>query len=98
MHRNHDICHGDVTSKRVYLGIDGQVKLMDVGLLVASTERQAWTDRYHDRIKSQQWPAPELLNGTETEVTKRSEIWALGILAYELACGQKPWSVEAVEP
>jgi tetratricopeptide (TPR) repeat protein len=92
------VVHRDLKSANVMLTADGRVKVLDFGLA-----RRHAADRLKDLSLSREsltghelaagtlsCMAPELLRGGTAEA--RSDIWAVGVLLYEMATGQRPFS------
>jgi serine/threonine protein kinase len=89
------IAHGDLKSTNVMLGPDGRVKVLDFGLAVRyPLENDATRDettRLRGRLPCGTVPymAPELLRGRPADA--RSDIWALGVILFEMMCGRRPF-------
>jgi len=62
--------------------------LADPGILISLNERRHYLD-----ARTITCPAPEVIKG-DASCAFTSDIWALGILAYELATGTKPFADE----
>ena len=91
---HHGIVHRDLKSANVVITPEAQVKLIDFGIAVSLSEADA------DAVTRTQaspvapagtltYMAPEVLNGAEASA--RSDIWALGVLLYEMASGRLPF-------
>jgi serine/threonine protein kinase len=74
------IVHRDVSPSNVILGFDGSIKLIDFGIAKART-RSTQTETGHVKGKLG-YMAPEQARGEP--VDRRSDVFALGVLAYEL--------------
>jgi len=82
------ITHRDVKSSNVMLTAGGQVKVMDFGLAkIAGYETITRTDSTPGTVA---YMSPEQLQGQGGD--QRSDIWALGVILYELATGQLPFT------
>ncbi len=77
------IVHRDVSPSNIVISSNGVVKLIDFGVAkTASTHTQAGI------IKGKLgYIAPEYLN--ETGLDRRSDLWAVGVIAYELLCNER---------
>ena len=92
------VVHRDFKSANVVVTPDGQAKVLDFGLakrLVAGDESGAATRSRQSLTDVGVTPgtlaymAPEQLRGHPADA--RSDIWALGIVLYELAAGKRPF-------
>jgi serine/threonine-protein kinase len=92
------VVHRDFKSANVVVTADGQVKVLDFGLAkrlaggdgaeAATRSRQSLTD-VGVTPGTLAYMAPEQLKGQPADA--RSDIWALGIVLYELVSGQRPF-------
>jgi eukaryotic-like serine/threonine-protein kinase len=94
-HERH-VLHRDLKSSNVVVLPDGRVKVLDFGLA-----RRLWEEP--DQPLTQQvtltapgmvvgtphYLAPEVLRGNKAD--ERSDLWALGVLLHEMACGELPF-------
>jgi eukaryotic-like serine/threonine-protein kinase len=82
------IIHRDIKPSNIMIDKSGKVRLLDFGIakllddtsLVPATTQAMLTPDY---------AAPEQLDGDEPTVT--ADVYALGIVLYELICGKGPW-------
>jgi serine/threonine-protein kinase len=90
-HRN-KVIHGDLKSNNVILtkSVDGSIRavITDFGLARAP-ETLLRTAQSGVRGGTPAYMAPELWKGEKASVA--SDIYALGVILYELACGRKPF-------
>ena len=82
------VVHRDVKSANLMLSAHGQVKVMDFGL--AQIGGQTRITRTGSSLGTPAYMSPEQYRG-ET-VDKRTDIWSLGIVLYEMAAGKLPFS------
>jgi TolB-like protein/tetratricopeptide (TPR) repeat protein len=89
------IVHRDLKSSNVVIGPDGTAKVLDFGLSRRLPGKEGgmsreWTTTTHDALAGTlSHMAPEVLRGERADV--RSDVWALGVLVYELATGELPF-------
>ncbi|MEZ4440336.1 MAG: serine/threonine-protein kinase [Polyangiaceae bacterium] len=82
------LVHRDLTPGNILLGFDGQVKIADFGLAKA---KQRLTKTLTGLLKGQpQYMSPEQVAGGALD--GRSDIFALGVLLFELFTGRRPWN------
>jgi serine/threonine protein kinase/tetratricopeptide (TPR) repeat protein len=92
------IVHRDLKSGNVWLTPSGRLKLLDFGLSLRVVEQRtgddttkfdgAWDDE-HAVTGTLAYMAPEVLRGQEADA--RSDVWALGVVLYEMATGKRPF-------
>jgi tetratricopeptide (TPR) repeat protein/TolB-like protein len=96
-HRN-QVIHGDLKSNNVILtnAGDGTTRavITDFGL-ARGLEIALRTQQSQDAAGTPDYMAPELLKGEKASV--RSDIYALGVILYELACGRRPQTSGSLE-
>jgi serine/threonine protein kinase len=90
------VVHRDLKSSNIMIAPDGRLKLLDFGLAVRLTDADV---QDLDTTSSQSLPsdagtvpymAPELLRGRRAD--RRSDVWALGVLLYEMVAGRRPFA------
>ena len=80
------IVHRDVTPQNVFLTRDGGVKLVDFG--IAKSANRVSTTTYGTLKGKLAYMAPEQCRAEP--VDRRSDIYSLGVMLYELTCGRRP--------
>ncbi|KAH3903469.1 aurora kinase SCDLUD_001109 [Saccharomycodes ludwigii] len=85
------IMHRDIKPENILINIDNKLKLTDFG----------WSVLYKDDTKRRtlcgtvDYLSPELIKSREYD--EKADIWALGILTFELLCGVPPFEEETKE-
>ena len=83
-----NLVHRDLTPGNILLGFDGQVKITDFGLAKA---KQRLTKTLTGLLKGQpQYMSPEQVRGDPLD--GRSDVFALGVVLFELFSGRRPWA------
>ncbi|MBX3182681.1 MAG: protein kinase [Polyangiaceae bacterium] len=80
------IIHRDITPGNLMLTRDGAIKLLDFGVAKLGASLPAEDGALH-LIGTPEYMAPEQIRG---ETDERSDVYALGAVLYELACGRLP--------
>ena len=94
------IVHRDLKSQNVVITPEGRAKVLDFGLAArmpsadaeAVTKTQEAIPHAGMLVGTLAYMAPEVLRGDAA--TARSDIWALGVLLYEMASGRLPFEGE----
>ena len=88
--RRLNIVHRDVSPANLLLSYDGQVKLTDFGVSLA-TARLSFSapGTLHGKVA---YMAPEQVSGGECDA--RSDVFALAVVAYEILAGRRPFDAE----
>jgi len=86
------IVHRDIKPENIHINQAGVVKLMDFG--IAKSEGLAMT-RAGYVLGTPYYMAPEQVTGQN--ITAQVDIYAFGVLLFELLCGAKPISGDTVE-
>ena len=85
----HSVLHRDVKPANVFLTREGRAKLGDFGTGVFMSEDS------DERVGTAFYMAPEVFEGKAAGV--RSDIYSLGILAYEVVAGERPFVADSYE-
>jgi eukaryotic-like serine/threonine-protein kinase len=92
------VIHRDLKSANVIVTPQGRLKVLDFGISrrIQPGKASDGTTRFDESWESQHtftgtlpYVAPEVLRGEEGDA--RSDIWSLGVLLYEMACGRRPF-------
>jgi tRNA A-37 threonylcarbamoyl transferase component Bud32 len=85
-HRN-GVVHRDLKPGNILIDTDGQVHVADFGLAVCEQDR-----RDGEHAGTLAYMAPEQLQGATEALDARADVWALGVMLYELLCGLMPFA------
>lgn len=86
------ILHRDIKSSNIMLLYNGRVKLLDFG--VARFTNDSTLTQIGSMVGSPSYMAPELLTGGKA--APASDIWALGVLLFEMLSNRLPFEADSV--
>lgn len=82
------LVHRDIKPENVLISTNGAVKLADFGLVRAVAESRATSRSVV--MGTAAYLSPEQISGTDTD--GRSDLYSLGVLAYEMLTGEPPFN------
>lgn len=88
-----NLLHGDLSPRNIMLSFEGEVKITDFGM--ARALALVPTIDNEDERQRLLYEAPEVLRGQAR--TQKADIFALGVLLYELLAGRHPYAAKSLD-
>ena len=89
---NQDVIHRDLKPSNILMNETGLVKIVDFGIASATSNTDATLTKTGSIIGTPAYLSPERAKGLDAD--HRSDIYALGIIAYAMVTGQLPYTGE----
>jgi eukaryotic-like serine/threonine-protein kinase len=92
------VVHRDIKPGNILVSADGVPKLLDFGIakLLTSDGVEAARTRTAERMMTPEYASPEQVKGDS--ITTSTDVYALGVLLYELLSGRRPFHLETTNP
>ncbi|MGL4421818.1 MAG: serine/threonine-protein kinase, partial [Gemmataceae bacterium] len=87
---DHGIIHRDLKSSNILMTLSGQPKLADFGMAKSVSDPREFTT-CGDMLGTPAYMAPEQASGRPQASSFATDIYALGVIAYELLTGRTPF-------
>ncbi|MGE0711883.1 MAG: SUMF1/EgtB/PvdO family nonheme iron enzyme [Planctomycetota bacterium] len=87
----HGVVHRDVKPENLLVDDQGRVRVADFGLATGDALGLDRMTRTGTFLGTAPYSAPEQLEGKRSEVGPRSDVWSLGVVLYEVLCGDLPY-------
>ena len=93
MHK-HGVVHRDLKPENIMVGDGDQVTIIDFGIAMKENARRITQGELSPALGTPDYIAPEQVMGGRpgTRVDQRSDIYAVGVMLYEMLTGQTPFS------
>ena len=94
----HLVVHRDIKPANILVTKEGIPKLLDFGIakLVDPAQGTATQTRTADRLMTPEYASPEQITGAS--VTTATDVYALGVVLYELLSGSRPFNLTTMTP
>ncbi len=92
------VVHRDIKPGNILVNADGEPKLLDFGIakLLDPEKGNLTLTRASQRLMTPEYASPEQIRGEP--ITTATDVYALGVLLYELLAGKRPFQVRAKSP
>jgi formylglycine-generating enzyme required for sulfatase activity/serine/threonine protein kinase len=93
------VIHRDIKPSNLLVDATGRVKVIDFGIARArgaGMTAETLVTRTGEIVGTLQYMSPEQIDGDVEALDVRSDVYAIGLVLYELLCGQPPYDVSAL--
>ena len=89
---SHGVAHRDLKPENVVVDAQDHIKLIDFGIAARTGARRLTFGKFSQLMGTPEYISPEQVNGKRGD--RRSDIYALGIMLYEMLTGRTPFRGE----
>src|SRR5436309_1104405 len=90
----HGVVHRDLKPENIMVTADRRVKLVDFGIALDTTLRKMTWAGLSQTVGTPDYMAPEQVKGKRGDA--RSDLYALGVILYEMLTGETPFQGDNV--
>ena len=93
------VIHRDIKPQNILAAKDGSVKVLDFGLARIETVESTNETRFHSVARVQgtlPYMSPEQVSGDPRAIDVRTDVYALGLLLYELLSNTQPFNINGM--
>jgi serine/threonine protein kinase len=87
---SHQVVHRDLKPENIMIDDQGSIKLIDFGIAASAGARRLTFANFSKTMGTPDYISPEQVKGKRGDV--RSDIYALGVMLYEMATGSMPFA------
>ncbi|MFM9963040.1 MAG: protein kinase domain-containing protein [Planctomycetaceae bacterium] len=93
LHKAHQagIVHRDLKPANIMIRKDGEPVIMDFGLARRNSAVEAELTHSGAVFGTPSYMSPEQVEARRDEIGPATDVWAMGVMLYQMACGQKPF-------
>ncbi len=86
---HHKVFHRDIKPDNIHITVDGEVKLLDFGIIQESSDQNLTKEG--NVIGTISYLAPEIIRAPQRKASTKTDVYSVGIMMYELLTGVKPF-------
>lgn len=87
-----EIVHRDIKPSNLLLDDQGRVRVADFGLAIEEPADDGTDDEVaRRRVGTPPYMSPEQIRGDSRNLDRRTDVWSLGVVLYQLLCGRLPF-------